>query len=158
LDHVLFFFEIPFLFSIFIIDSSFKILGKGGEGIVYAVKHANTRNEYAMKEIFVRKPENAVKVKNEIETIRKLPPSPYIVKYYNPMESTQNVYILMEYCRGGSLQEFIEKRASDNLPLKERVFFFFFFCKNILGYCSHFQQYSSLHQLSAYCSNYTPGY
>jgi serine/threonine protein kinase len=93
---------------------------------VYLGKHGDTGFEYAMKEFFVKNPEDAVKVKNEVETIRKLPSSPYVLKYYRPVESAQSVFILMEYCKGGSLQEFIQKLPSDQ-PLEEEVLSIFNF-------------------------------
>jgi serine/threonine protein kinase len=112
----IFFFYLLFfyLFS----DVTVRILGKGGEGTVYLARHKDTNIEYAMKEIFVKDAEDADKVKKIIETIRKLS-STYIVKYYNPIETSQNVYILMEYCRGDSLQELIKKRSDS--PVEEVV-------------------------------------
>jgi serine/threonine protein kinase len=105
LDHVLTFLLIfskfYFFISFFILDTTQKILGKGGEGFVYLGKHEDTGFEYAMKEFFVKKPEDAVKVKNEVEIIRKLPSSPYVEE-------------------GGSLQEFILKMLVDQ-PLEEGV-------------------------------------
>jgi serine/threonine protein kinase len=111
-----------FLFS----DITTRTLGKGGEGTVFVAKDKDTNNEYAMKEIFVKDSKDADKVKNTVEKIRKFSSSPYVVKYYSPLESTQYIYILMEYCRGCSLQEFIEKRPAD-MALEEAVFFFFYF-------------------------------
>jgi hypothetical protein len=53
----------------------------------------------------------------------------------------------MEYCRGCSLQEFIEKTPA-NKALDEVVFFFFFFYpKTTPGYSFPVLQYSSLCEL-----------
>jgi hypothetical protein len=118
-----FFFCLCFYFT----DESKKPVGKGGEGVVYLVKHKQTNHEYAIKEIFIKDPKDADKVKNPIEFIRKIPPSPHIVKYYEPLESAQNIYILMEFCKGGNLQEFIQSRIPDNELLENVSFFFFLF-------------------------------
>jgi serine/threonine protein kinase len=120
------FFFIFLFFSFLFSDITIKTLGKGREGTMYVAKHKETNNEYAMKEIFVKDAKDTNNVKHIIEIIRQLPSSPYIVKYFNSFKSTQNVYILIEYCRGYSLQEFIQKRPSDK-PLVESVCFFFFF-------------------------------
>jgi serine/threonine protein kinase len=120
-------------------DITTKTLGKGGEGTVFVAKHKDTSNEYAMKEIFVNNSKDADKVKNTVEKIRRLSSSPYVVKYYSPVESSQYIYILMEYCRGFILQEFIEKTPA-NKAHEEVVFFFFFFliqnCSRIFFPCS----------------------
>jgi serine/threonine protein kinase len=79
-----------------------------------------------MKEFFVKKPEDALKVKNEVEIIRKLSSNLYVVKYYRPVESAQSIFILMEYCKGGSLQEFIQNTLV-NQPLEEAVLSIFNF-------------------------------
>jgi serine/threonine protein kinase len=130
LDRVLIF-NICFLFLTFklfffsVLTS--KTLGKGGEGTVYLTKHVDNNIEYALKEIFIKNAEESYKVKQTLEVIRKLPSSPYIIKYYSALESANYVYIPMEYCRGGSLQDLIQKRPADRQFEEEVLFTFFFF-------------------------------
>jgi serine/threonine protein kinase len=72
-----------------------------------------------VKDIFVKDCKDRSEINNTIKLIQKLS-STYIVKFYDPEDSAQNIYIVMEYCRGGSLQEFIDNRPS-NRPLDEVV-------------------------------------
>jgi serine/threonine protein kinase len=87
--------------------------------MVYVAKHKDSNNEYAIKEIYVKDVKDSNFVKKSIELVQNFPPNPYVVKYFSPLESTRYVYILMEYCRGGSLEEFIQKRHGH--PLQEPV-------------------------------------
>jgi serine/threonine protein kinase len=57
------------------------------EGTVYMAKHVDTNIEYAIKEIFIKDAEESGKIKQTIEVIKKLPSSPYIIKYYSPLET-----------------------------------------------------------------------
>jgi serine/threonine protein kinase len=85
---------------------------------VYLVKDENTNDEYVVKDVFVKFDSN--RIYSSIDSIQKLTSNPYVVKIYYLEKSAQNIHIIMEYCRGGSLQEFIEKRPI-NRPLDEVV-------------------------------------
>jgi serine/threonine protein kinase len=87
---------------------------------VYLAKHVDTNIEYAIKEIFFKDDKESGKVKQTLEIIRKLLSSPYIIKYYSTLESANYIYVPMEYCRGGGLQDLIQKRPAD-MQFEEKV-------------------------------------
>jgi serine/threonine protein kinase len=129
------------LFNLFyffcFLDEFIKTLKNVGESVVYLVKHKKTNCEYAAKKVFVKTPKDSDYIKKSIESIRKLHPNPHIVKYYHPVEVLENVYILMEFCKGGNLQEFIEKRLPDKHIDEKVLFFLFFALKGKTPLCLH---------------------
>ena len=90
-------------------------LGKGGFGTVYLVVNKKDNKSYAMKEFSI---ENETKekidfIEKEAEILSKFE-SRYIVKYYNCERVNNKFYILMEYCDGINLKEFIEEYRAKN--------------------------------------------
>ena len=97
-----------------------KELGKGGSGKVFQVQKDN--KYYALKEIKVTS-----KLKDKIEEIQKEAKilsqfnSKYIVKYYNSYLYKNKFYILMEYCSGLNLKEYINKNK--NKLIEENILY-----------------------------------
>ena len=47
--------------------------------------------------------------------------SNYVVKYYDSFIDNNNLYIVMEYCEGGDLFQYIEKNRKKKIKLKEKI-------------------------------------
>lgn len=90
-------------------------LGQGGFGVVYLAEDVITKDKYAIKKFKpeVTVTERMVKIfKREADILERLE-HPNIVKvfenYYDMEDEKLNV--VMEYCAGGDLQEYIDKRG-----------------------------------------------
>ena len=97
-------------------------LGQGGFGIVYLAEDVITKGKYAIKKFKpeVKVTEHMVKIfKREADILERLE-HPNIVKvfenYYDMKEEKLNV--VMEYCAGGDLQEYMMKKG-DCLSVEE---------------------------------------
>ena len=87
-----------------------KQLGKGGYGRVIQVKSKSDNKIYAIKEIIIKdEMEISVEnIKNEANILSKFNCN-NIVKYYDSYLDKDKFYIVMEYCDGQNLQNFIDK-------------------------------------------------
>ena len=85
-----------------------KQLGKGGYGRVIQVKSKSDNKIYAIKEIIIKdEMEISVEnIKNEANILSKFNCN-NIVKYYDSYLDNNKFYILMEYCDGQNLRDFI---------------------------------------------------
>ena len=104
--------------SITIRDIEYEIikeLGKGGFGRVIHVKNKSDNKYYAIKEIII-KPEMQDKLENikkEADILSKFNCN-NIVKYYDSYLDKYKFYILMEYCKGQNLRDFININIKNN--------------------------------------------
>ncbi|KAK8853008.1 hypothetical protein M9Y10_018006 [Tritrichomonas musculus] len=97
-------------------------IGKGSYGVVHRVTHQNTNKTYAMKILSKKKYNNAggqiyiQQMKNEIN-IQKSLKHPNIVCYKLSFASKSYQYIVLEYCPGNTISDYLksspEKRLSD---------------------------------------------
>ncbi|KAL0212615.1 hypothetical protein RCL1_006241 [Eukaryota sp. TZLM3-RCL] len=78
-------------------------LAAGGQGIAYLVKDRQNRS-YCMKKISL--PDSTVNP--EIRVANRSLNSPFLVDFYHCFVKEREAYILMEYCSGGSLFDFIK--------------------------------------------------
>ena len=97
-----------------------QTLGKGTYGIVYKVQKINTNSVYVIKQI----PLSGLseKERNEVEQEAKilhLINSNYVVKYYDSFKENENLNIVMEYCDGGDLNDFLIEKKKFGQPLEE---------------------------------------
>ena len=101
-----------------------KIIGKGSFSIVKLAKNKITNQELAVKIINKKKVSFQIleSTLTEIE-IMKICQFPYIIKFVEAYENIEFIYIFMEYCSGGSLYHFFQKR---NFFLDEKL------CSNII--------------------------
>ena len=101
-----------------------KIIGKGSFSIVKLAKNKITNQELAVKIINKKKVSFQIleSTLTEIE-IMKICQFPYIIKFVEAYENIEFIYIFMEYCPGGSLYHFFQKR---NFFLDEKL------CSNII--------------------------
>jgi serine/threonine protein kinase len=80
-------------------------LGKGAFGSVYKALNWGTGGTVAIKQVGLSHlPKTELKnMMQEIDLLKNLH-HPNIVKYHGFVTSTENLYIILEYCEGGSLQ------------------------------------------------------
>ena len=103
--------------SIIIRNTEYKIikpLGKDGYDRVIQVKSKSDGKFYAIKEIIIKDEmeENIENIKNEVNLLSKFSCN-NIVKYYDSCLDKDKFYILMEYCDGQNLRDFINKNKNE---------------------------------------------
>ena len=99
-----------------------KQLGKGGYGRVIQVKSKSDEKFYAIKEIIINdEMEISIEnIKNEANILSKFN-CDNIVKYYDSYLVKDKFYILMEYCDGQNLRDFINK--NNNELIEENILY-----------------------------------
>ena len=97
-----------------------KKLGEGGFGKVIQVKNKSDNNFYAIKEIIINNEmKDKIKdIKKEADILSKFN-CKNIVKYYDSYLYKDKFYILMEYCEGQNLKDFINKSIKNNELIEE---------------------------------------
>ena len=101
-----------------------KELGKGGFGRVMHVLSKSDNKEYAVKEIPI-KDETREKIESyqkEAVILSKFN-CENIVKYYDSSKDENNIYILMEYCKGENLRNFLDKNINNYTLIKEDIIY-----------------------------------
>ena len=101
-----------------------KVIGEGSFSKVKLAINKVTKEKVAVKIIEKKKLSSVIieSTLTEIE-IMKICQFPYIIKFIDAYENFEFIYIFMEYCPGGTLFEFLEKR---NYTLSEKL------CCNII--------------------------
>ena len=86
-------------------------LGKGKFGLVKLGINKETKDKVAVKVMNKNNMDSSdlELVRTEIE-ILKICQHPYIIKLYDIFENVDYIYIIMEYCQGGDLFSYLEKR------------------------------------------------
>ena len=97
-----------------------KLIGRGAFGSVYLYQRKSDRKEVVVKEISLidldtSERHQAIK---EIDIIKRCK-HPNIVKYFEHFVDDNNFMIVMEYCSGKNLHEFLEKRKLRDEYLEE---------------------------------------
>ena len=111
--------------SIIIKDINYKVikeLGKGGFGRVIQVLSESDNKYYALKEIIIKE-ETEEKIKNyqnEAVILSKFN-CDKIVKYYDSYIDQRYIYILMEFCDGKNLRNFLDKYINNNTLIEEKI-------------------------------------
>ena len=101
-----------------------KELGKGGFGRVIHVKSKSDNKYYAIKEILIK-----VEMKDKLENIKKEADilSTFncnnIIKYYDSYLDKDKFLILMEYCAGQNLKDFIDEKIKNNELIEEEILY-----------------------------------
>ena len=97
-------------------------LGIGSYGTVYKVSKKNNSKIYVIKQIsllgLTEKQINEYKSEAKLLSLIK---SNYVVKYHDSFIENNNLNILMEYCDGGDLYQYIEKNKKKKIKLKEKT-------------------------------------
>ena len=117
--------------SIIIRNTKYEIikkLGKGGFGRVLQVKNKSDNKYYALKEIII-KAKIKDKIKDELENIKKEADilskfnSKNIVKYYDSYLDKNKFYILMEYCNGKNLKNYLDEFKKNDILIEENILY-----------------------------------
>ena len=97
-------------------------LGIGAFGVVFKVLKKSDNNIYVIKQIPLLglSPQQKDEAKLEAKILSSVR-SPYIVRYFESFEEKNNLNIVMEYCDGGDLDEFINKNKKTGYLLKEDI-------------------------------------
>ena len=102
-------------------EKVFKVqdqLGEGASGAVFRAVHRETKKVVAIKKMQVGVNNITATVK-EIKIMKDLK-SPYTLKYYGCYNKEDTIWIIMEYCDGGSLQDIIDARENEEVCLTEQ--------------------------------------
>ena len=89
-----------------------RLIGSGGMGSVYLAANTNIDQQVAIKALRPEVARNAVlraKFKQEAELLCSLD-HPGIVKFLNYVETSDGVFLIMEYVKGVTLEDFIKKK------------------------------------------------
>lgn len=91
-----------------------EIIGSGTYGKVYRSVALDTKETFAIKSIPMEKFRKVSKLheftKNEIFVLRKVS-HPNIIKFVDQQQTENNVYLVYEYCDGGTLESLIYKKG-----------------------------------------------
>ncbi|KAI9724191.1 MAG: serine/threonine protein kinase, AGC [Chrysothrix sp. TS-e1954] len=95
-----------------------KLIGKGDVGKVYLVKEYKSQRLYAMKVLSKKEMVKRNKIKRALAEQEILATSnhPFIVTLYHSFQSSDHLYLCMEYCSGGEF--FRGKRRPSGLETK----------------------------------------
>lgn len=94
-----------------------KDLGSGGFGKVFLAKEKVSNRYVAIKQLLNKNKSEQEDIIHEIETISKFD-NPNIVTYYHHFWEDEVLYLVMEYCSGGSLRD---KMAANSISTSETI-------------------------------------
>ena len=105
-------------FTPVLIDNKPKLIGEGRFSKVYLYKNKNNNSYYALKLISINKileSGNDFKIIQREIDIHSRITHENIVQFYAVKENVNEVSILLEYCRNGSIYELISKMVLMNI-------------------------------------------
>lgn len=129
-----------------------KYLSEGGFAHVYLVrlpKPIDGENEAVLKRVAVPDKEALVSMRTEVETMKKLKGHRHIVTYIDSHASQlkgggYEVFLLMEYCAGGGLIDFMNTRLQNRLTEPEILKIFSDVAQGVA--CMHYLKPPLLHR------------
>nr|XP_002737820.1 PREDICTED: serine/threonine-protein kinase pdik1l-B-like [Saccoglossus kowalevskii] len=89
--------------------SELRFLGAGAFGSVYLVKKKNG-SEFALKKISLGTKKSETSAIKELEAFAKITCHDHIVKFYDGYLDQQQLCLVMEFCDGGNLEEYLLQR------------------------------------------------
>lgn len=102
-----------------------EVIGSGQYGKVWKARHNETGESFAIKSISIQQISAVEKLKefvsSEIAAL-ELISNPYIVKYYGKLQTPNNIYLIFEFCRGGTLEDLL--KAQGSLDESKAMYFF----------------------------------
>jgi calcium-dependent protein kinase len=110
-----------------------KLIGKGTFGEVYLVKHNITGAIRAIKVIDKNNEEEELtdeEILNEINILKKID-HPNIVKLFEFYSNKSTYYLILEFCEGGNLYEFVD----ENKLSEFQVIYIMFQILSAMNYC-----------------------
>ena len=99
-----------------------KNLGEGHFGTVKLVTSKLTNKLYAMKEIQLTRYKNEAQrkqVEKEIKLLENLH-HPHVITYFNSFKEKGNIYIIIEYINGGSLEDYLIDNIKEGKKFTEK--------------------------------------
>ena len=91
-----------------------EVIGRGKFGIVYKGYHVRTKQIYAIKVLNLDSDEDEVEdVQREVQFLSSLKQIPNITRYYGSYLKDTSLWIIMEYCAGGSLRSLLRPGKID---------------------------------------------
>lgn len=92
-------------------------LGQGSFGVVYKVRRKIDKSIYVLKQINIAQMNTKLRKEalNEVKILASLD-NPFIVKYFESFIEKNNLNIIMEFCEGGDLANYIKKEKATSLP------------------------------------------
>lgn len=110
-------------------------IGAGSYGKVFQVKHKNSGETRACKQLAIKQIQNYEKFMLEINILSKMD-HPNIIKLYEVFEDKRYVYLVMEECTGGELfDKIISKLQSDTLFTEKETAKMFKQVMSAIAYC-----------------------
>nr|CAJ2471500.1 unnamed protein product [Leishmania braziliensis] len=109
--------------------SAVKLIGEGGYAFVYEGYNNATGQRVALKRYVFTEMQQQQVVVNEMNIYRDVCPNDYIVTYldsemlYRPGLPLPEMWVVMEFCDGPSLQEYINNRLQSPHPFSAREVF-----------------------------------
>jgi serine/threonine protein kinase len=98
----------------YLLDGSKKELGRGGFAEVWLCTDVINDKEYAIKEICITPQINKETIENELKVVKEIGSEhgcSGIVYIYDSFEEGERYYIVMEYCKKGSLLDFLKENG-----------------------------------------------
>ncbi|EAR94331.2 Serine/Threonine kinase domain protein (macronuclear) [Tetrahymena thermophila SB210] len=90
-----------------------EVIGSGQYGKVFKSTHQKTGQVFAVKVIKLEKFKSVPKLheftNNEIQTLTKLN-NPNVITFIEMLRTSNNVYLVYEFCNGGTLEDIIKKK------------------------------------------------
>lgn len=91
----------------------YESIGSGQYGKVYRAKNTKTNETVAVKSIPIDKFRDVPKLEeftaNEIKTLNRIK-NPNVIKFYEMLKTANNMYLVYEYCDGGTLEDILQKK------------------------------------------------
>ena len=113
-----------------------KELGKGSYAVVKLAVHKLTKNKYAIK-IYSKQslidPQKRNVVKNEINILKQID-NENVMKLYEVIDTSSNLYLVLEYINGVNLLEIL-KKVKDHYIKEQRAKKLFLQVVNGISYC-----------------------
>ena len=102
-----------------------KLLGQGAFGKVILAEQVLTGIKVALKAIdksYIQTESARKKIFREILILKKIK-SPHVVKIWESFESSENIFIVMEFLQGGDLLDYLKKYGKMNESLAKNYFY-----------------------------------
>ena len=99
-----------------------KNLGEGHFGTVKLVTSKLTKKLYAMKELQLSRYKSEAQrkqVEKEIKLLENLH-HPHVITYFNSFKENGNIYIIIEYINGGSLEDYLIDNIKEGKRFTEK--------------------------------------
>jgi len=91
----------------------YESIGSGQYGKVYRAKNTKTNETVAVKTVPIDKFKEVPKLEeftaNEIKTLNRIK-TPNIVRFIEMLKTANNMYLVYEYCDGGTLEDYLVKK------------------------------------------------